>query len=224
MLFRSVEAIISEVGLPVDEIVADTIRMFDYLHHPDENKEQAHEAIRRVLLNARAIKSAIQKVGRKFESQQPDLSPDQSSLLAGKRVLLADADPQIRRSAHHLFARLGCDVDTARDGEEAIRLARSMHYDVVLGDIRLPDMNGYEFFLQIRKECPSTPIVLMTGFGYDAAHSMVKARQEGLRVVLYKPFRLDRLYEAIEDALDPQSSAVPRTRPPSKPQTKQSIL
>jgi hypothetical protein len=64
----------------------------------------------------------------------------------------------------------------------------------------------------------------MTGFGYDAAHSMVRARQEGLRVVLYKPFRLDRLYEAIEDALDPQRGAVQRSRTATTPPSKQSIL
>ena len=43
----------------------------------------------------------------------------------------------------------------------------------------------------------------MTGFGYDPTHSIVKARQEGLQSVLYKPFRADRLMEAVELALRP---------------------
>ena len=49
----------------------------------------------------------------------------------------------------------------------------------------------------------------MTGFGYDPTHSIVKARQEGLQTVLYKPFRADRLMEAVEQALRiaPASSA-----------------
>ena len=46
-------------------------------------------------------------------------------------------------------------------------------------------------------------MILMTGFGYDPTHSIVKARQDGLRTVLYKPFRADRLEEAIEGALNP---------------------
>jgi hypothetical protein len=41
----------------------------------------------------------------------------------------------------------------------------------------------------------------MTGFGWDPSHSIVKARQEGLQTVLYKPFRADRLMEAVEQAL-----------------------
>jgi DNA-binding NtrC family response regulator len=45
------------------------------------------------------------------------------------------------------------------------------------------------------------PIILMTGFGWDPSHSIVKARQEGLQTVLYKPFRADRLLAAVEQAL-----------------------
>ena len=44
----------------------------------------------------------------------------------------------------------------------------------------------------------------MTGFGYDASHSIVKARRDGMHAVLYKPFRLDRLVEAIEAAINAQ--------------------
>ena len=71
-------------------------------------------------------------------------------------------------------------------------------YDVVIADIRLPDMNGHEL-MQRLAECPDSPaLVLMTGFGYDPGHSIVKARQAGLKEVLYKPFRLDQLLETVE--------------------------
>ena len=52
----------------------------------------------------------------------------------------------------------------------------------------------------------------MTGFGYDPSHSIVKARQEGLQTVLYKPFRADRLMEAVEQALRPPASPPPPRR------------
>jgi FixJ family two-component response regulator len=51
----------------------------------------------------------------------------------------------------------------------------------------------------------AAPLVLMTGFGYDPGHSIVKARQAGLQFVLYKPFRLDQLLDAVEKAV-----AIPR--------------
>jgi DNA-binding response OmpR family regulator len=73
-------------------------------------------------------------------------------------------------------------------------------------DIRLPDLDGCEIFRRLREIQPQTPIILMTGFGYDPTHSIVKARQEGLQTVLYKPFRSDRLMEAVEMALRSASS------------------
>jgi DNA-binding response OmpR family regulator len=62
-------------------------------------------------------------------------------------------------------------------------------------------MDGFETFKRLREIQPSVPIILMTGFGWDPTHSIVKARQEGLQTVLYKPFRADRLMEAVEQAL-----------------------
>jgi hypothetical protein len=54
----------------------------------------------------------------------------------------------------------------------------------------------------------------MTGFGYDPSHSIVKARQEGLQAVLYKPFRADRLMDAVEQAI--RTSAVEAKPAPAK--------
>ena len=82
-------------------------------------------------------------------------------------------------------------------------MARSFHYDVVLADIRLPDMTGYDCFCELRRIHEHMPIILMTGFGYDPSHAIVKARQQGLKSVLYKPFRLDQLLTGLEDAVTP---------------------
>ena len=54
----------------------------------------------------------------------------------------------------------------------------------------------------------------MTGFGWDPSHSIVKARQEGLQTVLYKPFRADRLMEAVEQALRHPPAPAAGPRPP----------
>ena len=102
-----------------------------------------------------------------------------------------------------MLGRQGATVETARDAHEAIALARQTPYSAAVVDIRLPDLNGYETYRRLREVQPGVPIILMTGFGYDPSHSIVKARQEGLKAVLYKPFRADRLEEAIEDALRP---------------------
>jgi CheY-like chemotaxis protein len=75
---------------------------------------------------------------------------------------------------------------------------------VIISDIRLPDMGGYELLMKLKGILDPVPLVLMTGFGYDPEHSIVKARQAGLhpKAVLYKPFRLDQLLETVEIMID----------------------
>ena len=74
-------------------------------------------------------------------------------------------------------------------------------YDVVISDIRLPDMTGYELLIRLREIVDSVPMVLMTGFGYDPGHSIVKARQAGIDLVLFNPFRIDQLLDTVEKAI-----------------------
>jgi DNA-binding NtrC family response regulator len=62
-------------------------------------------------------------------------------------------------------------------------------------------MSGYDCFCQVRGSQPDLPVILMTGFGYDPGHSIVKARQQGLKAVLYKPFRVDQLLDEVEKAV-----------------------
>jgi FixJ family two-component response regulator len=73
-------------------------------------------------------------------------------------------------------------------------------YDVIIADVRLPDMSGHNLLVHLKKLMNKVPLVLMQGFGYDPGHSIVKARQEGLhpKAVLYKPFRVDQLLDVIE--------------------------
>jgi len=74
-------------------------------------------------------------------------------------------------------------------------------YDVIIADIRLPDMSGYQLLLKLQEIIEPVPLVLMTGFGYDPGHSIVKARQAGIELVLFKPFRVDQLLDTVERAL-----------------------
>jgi DNA-binding NtrC family response regulator len=55
-------------------------------------------------------------------------------------------------------------------------------------------------------ETETVPLILMTGFGYDPGHSIVKARQAGLQAVLYKPFRLDQLLDTVEQVISATGS------------------
>ena len=163
--------------------------------------------LRHLLYRAREIRSLIHKAGSTIVPQPKQSPPAPRPRLGGTRILVVDADEAIRRSAHHLLGCQGASVETARDAHEAIALMRQTPYSAALVDIRLPDLDGYEAYKRLREVQPNVPIILMTGFGWDPSHSIVKARQEGLQTVLYKPFRADRLMEAVEQALRSNSSA-----------------
>ncbi len=196
---QSVEAISREVALPVDDILAAATSILErYIGHDAEMADK----IRKIIVGARAIKQSIQKVGEDIAPPRPSIGVKEAMLpaLKGLRVLVADNDDRVRRSAHGLLGRWGCIVETARDGQEALTMARLGPYDAILADIRLPDISGYEVYSRLREAQPQARVVLMTGYGYDPTHALVKARQDGLRFVLFKPFRVDQLRDALADS------------------------
>jgi CheY-like chemotaxis protein len=204
---QSVEAIHSAVALPVDDILNDAVNIMErYIGHEPEVTER----LQRILRNARDIKQVIQKVGQKMAPSQAHpqaLQIAERPLLRELKVLVADADDSVRGAAHALLERYGCIVETAHDGGEAIFMVRNLgpgeSYDVIICDIRLPDMTGYEVLVKLQQILDFVPMVLMTGFGYDPGHSIPKARQAGLPAnwVLYKPFRLDQLLDTVEQVV-----------------------
>jgi hypothetical protein len=201
---ESIEAIHGAVALPVDDILNDAVNVMErYIGHDADVVER----LQRILRNARDIKQVIQKVGEKMtptlahaQMRQGERRP----ALARRRILVVDSDDQVRAAAHALLERYGCTVETARDGNEAASMVRAVGgeaYDVIIADIRLPDMTGYDLLLKLQDILGTVPLVLMTGFGYDPGHSIVKARQAGIDLVLFKPFRIDQLLDTVERAL-----------------------
>ena len=196
----AVEAISRELALPIDAILNDATTVLDrYAGHDEDIVAR----LRHLLYRAREIRSLIHKVGHTIAPEPRRNGPPPQRRFAAAEVLVVDADESVRRAAHQMLGRQGATVETARDAHEAIALARQTTYSAALVDIRLPDLDGYETYRRLREVQPGVPVILMTGFGYDPTHSIVKARQDGLRTVLYKPFRADRLEEAIEGALHP---------------------
>jgi DNA-binding NtrC family response regulator len=131
-------------------------------------------------------------------------------MLEGRRVLVADDEANVRRIIHDVLHNRGCEVVTAENGGEAIGLLEQAAagqiapFQAVLSDIRMPDRNGYEVFAAARRCAPGLPVILMTGFGYDPHHSIVRASQEGLQSVLFKPFPVDRLLDEVRKAVAPR--------------------
>jgi CheY-like chemotaxis protein len=205
---ESVETIHSAVAMPVDVILNEAVNVMErYIGH----EPGVVERLQNILRNARDIKQVIQKVGQTMAPAQAlpaSKQVEKRPSLRNKRVLVVDADESVRTAAHALMERYGCIVETAHNGGEAIFMIRSMQgeeaYDAIIADIRLPDMSGYEFLMKLKEQMGYVPLILMTGYGYDPGHSIVKCAQAGLPKgsVLCKPFRLDQLLSTVERVIE----------------------
>jgi CheY-like chemotaxis protein/GAF domain-containing protein len=194
----SLTAVNREIALPVDNILTTASRMLgNYLGLPEDVKC----GLKRVLEQARQIKANIQKVGenigptRQIGGVIDGLSPTR---LRGRRVLVVDSSEEFRQAAHQVLEQLGCIVETAGTAGEALTLAPVSSYDAVILDVKPPDMKGSEAFLKLREAHPTARMIMMAEFGYDGDHTLVKCRQAGLKFVLFKPFLVNQLVNALE--------------------------
>jgi PAS domain S-box-containing protein len=127
---------------------------------------------------------------------------ERDARLAGVRVLVVDDDGGIRRTLAELLEAEGCRVDSAGDGAEALERIEKGDIDVVLTDVVMPRMDGYELFTTVRERWPALPILMMTAFHYDKDHIIKRSRLKGLEGVIFKkPVDPDRLRGALVDVL-----------------------
>jgi len=125
--------------------------------------------------------------------------------LKGKTVLVADDEEVVRLGVRDVMSKLGFEVTVCIDGTETYEIlketkAAEKQFDLIISDIRMPGLNGYEVFHAATEFWPDQVVVLMTGFGYDPHHSIMRASQEGMHTVLFKPFRTDQLIEIVQKA------------------------
>jgi DNA-binding NarL/FixJ family response regulator len=121
----------------------------------------------------------------------PDATPP------ARRVLLVDDSPQVRQELRTLLPLVGEIeiVGEAADGREALRLAEALQPDVILLDLEMPVMGGYEAARQIKAACPSCRVVALTA--YADSDSQERAAQAGVDLFLVKGVAVESLVQAI---------------------------
>ena len=117
-----------------------------------------------------------------------------------KSILLIDDDDSIRRVVEYNLREEGYDVTTAPSGTEGLRLFQDCPVDLVLTDIRMPEMDGLDLLARIKAMQPDLPVVLLTAHG--TISSAVEAMKLGAFDYLTKPFDRDRLRATVRKALD----------------------
>ncbi len=126
-------------------------------------------------------------------------------VIAGARVLVVDDEPNIRDTIAGVLWKYRAVPTVTLGAQEAIERLTRETFDLVLSDIKMPDGSGYDIFHVAHTLAVPVPVILMTGFGYDPSHCIVRASQEGLQTVLYKPFRVEKFLDEVRKALSHRS-------------------
>lgn len=204
---RMAQNIVREMSAPLNDIITETQSLIEeYIGH-DDMRHRLHKIIDHVESIRQAVKDVTQ--GPKTVLGSKDVKADAASPLAGKRILVADDEANIRNTITDVLKKFECQVFTCRDGHEASNLIETQPLDLIISDIRMPHRNGYEIFAAARRISETLPVILMTGFGYDPNHAIVRASQEGLEAVLYKPFKVDDLLDEVYKALNIERQPAP---------------
>lgn len=131
-------------------------------------------------------------------------------------ILIADDSANIRTIMKYSLLRLGYDVIEATDGYEAVRLARQLCPDVIVLDLCMPGIDGWEVAARLRGDpaLEEVPIIAMTA--YDVSTVKRSAESVGCRQVIAKPFQMAELTDAVAalvEKSDLQSASLCLTLP-----------
>ncbi len=202
--------VMCEIAGPLNDINSDANSLIDdYIGNDD-----LRNRLRAILDNCNMIQRALRQcaAGPNTILGAADVRETSDPLLEGASVLVADDEPNIRATISDILRKHHVKVTVASSGGDAIRLLEGNTYDLVLSDIKMPDKTGYDVFAAARKRDTVMPVILMTGFGYDPNHSIVRASQEGLTAVLFKPFKVDQLMAEVRKALSLSATPTPGSR------------
>jgi CheY-like chemotaxis protein len=190
----------SEVAGPLNDIGSDAATLMDdYIGHDDLRKK-----LQQILDNVGFIRTSLRQAAEGPNTKilgANNVKGAADPIIGRARILVADDEPNIRNTIHDVLRKYGGTVTVAESGSVAIGLLGQSEFDLVISDIKMPDKSGYDVFAAARKHSVTLPVILMTGFGYDPNHSIVRASQEGLQAVMFKPFKVEQLLAEVRKAL-----------------------
>lgn len=128
-----------------------------------------------------------------------DLSPTETARNT-RKVLLIDDDASLRRVTEYSLQSAGFQVISAADGKQGLAAFRQDHPEVVITDIQMPGMSGYEVLQQIMADRPETLVIVVTA--YSSVAKAVDAMKQGAHDYLAKPFSRDELVLVVDKAFN----------------------
>jgi two-component system, NtrC family, response regulator AtoC len=125
------------------------------------------------------------------------------SKFSPKRLLIVDDEENMRHMLSSLLAKAGYRVDTASDGADALEMVDQTLYDFILCDLKMPNMNGMEFFETARDKLWATTVIMMSAYG--SLDTAVEAMKKGAYDFISKPFKPDEVLLTLKKAEERES-------------------
>jgi PAS domain S-box-containing protein len=159
--------------------------------------------------------------GKEKRCERP--KPDARYPLSNLKILIVDDDAGICQSLKDLLEQDRCCIETAASGVYATEWLERQEFDLVLSDVVMPDMDGYQLYQAVKKKNPNLPVVLMTAFNYDKDHIIKRSCLEGVQGVIFKkPVNPVMLKKLIVQQCRPQA-ANEITKSASEPREDQKV-
>lgn len=117
-----------------------------------------------------------------------------------KKILIVDDESNIRLGLNKCLAKEGDYIEEASNGEEALQLIYNKKYDLILMDVQMPELNGFDVLKRIRKFGNSTRVIMMTAFG--TVEMAVDSMKIGAVDFLSKPFTISKVRDVVKEVLD----------------------
>ncbi len=114
-------------------------------------------------------------------------------------ILVIDDEPRIRDACALVLSEKGFDVASAPDGEQGLQMIQEKHYDIVLVDLMMPTISGFDVLTEVRKAHPDTVVIVITG--YATLEHSIEAMKKGAFDFIPKPFTPDQLRAVVEKSL-----------------------
>jgi len=125
-------------------------------------------------------------------------------------ALVIDDEQIVLDSVSKILKDENYEVDVTLSGREGLNQAIEKEYDIVLTDIRMPDIGGMRVLRDVKRAKPSLPVVIITG--YASVKSAVQAMKLGAADYIEKPFTPDQLLKAVDSALNIATTQEPETQ------------
>jgi CheY-like chemotaxis protein len=139
------------------------------------------------------------------------LNQSSSTDLLGPRLLICDDSPVERLALAHYLRGAGYNVDEAGDGQSALHHLKHRIVDLVLLDLHMPDIDGFDVLNYLQEHRQALPVILMSGMPPDQIqHKMDKLRKAELPPLFIKPFDPEQLVDIVEMQLSGQLPEAPQ--------------